>query len=157
MANIKREQTITTQLLRELIPAVLARQTRPVPASEIAQAPEISSLNLSEPAKDTSNALTGMYRNRKYPHLKRVFQPQPGRSTKWGWFDARAVTDVAEVAKTKPAAKAPPRVEPEFKFDPVELTAPATTPAAPVVSLPPGVRSITIQTGGVSIHINLTS
>lgn len=164
MSNLKREANVETLVLRDTIPQILARANQPLSAAEIAATPEIAALGLSGTVRLVSNALTGMHKHTAFPDIGRVFQPVPGTATKWGWYSKKRLPFVNGPSEVSTKGKKPPRAKAskpaptaasasEFQFNPIELQ---TANPSPVVSLPSGAKSITIEVGGVSVRIDLT-
>lgn len=150
-----------TRILRAAITKVLMRATAPMPADEIARSPEVAATGL--PRHKASLCVAHMYRLKNTgPTLHRIEfdDTRPAKYYLPGVLSAslmggKAFDDGKSMAtRKKPAPVNNVKPEPqEFTFNPVELE--AATPIDVPVSVPPGVKCITLTVGGVSIKIEL--
>lgn len=142
--------------LRDAIATILAKAKEPLDAVEIAQHELIADVEYT--ASDVSEVLARMNRKAKKPHpIKRIRVSGP-KNTRWKYYNPDVVQPLEDRPRGKratppaPDPVIPPAAPPEFQFDPVPL---AQELQKPTVEVPPGVKSITVKVGGVSILIEL--
>lgn len=142
--------------LREAIATIMSKAKEPLDCVEVASDAMVADLEFS--ATQVSETLARMLNKREKPFpLKRIRAPG-NKNTRWKYYNPEVVQvleDKPRVKKTaapEPPPMPPAAPPPEFKFDPVPL---AKELQQPTVEVPPGVKSITIKVGGVSIHVEL--
>lgn len=156
---MSRAMTEKTQLIRTALESVLMDATRPMGATELYQHPDIAALGVSD--KDVSNQLFQISKVKDKPfQLRRVFLPAAGSSQKWGYYIQGVVPVVEDRRPEKPKPADPPApvsgAPEDFTFNPVEFAPVCPEPGDAKVTVPPGVKCITLTVGGVGIRIELT-
>lgn len=156
MPNIMTEKN---ELLRTAIHVALLDAKQPMSSRDLANHPDVRVLGLD--MKAVSNQLYQLCEIKKKPFpIRRTFMTAASSPQKWGYY-LGGVTPVIENAppeKPKPAdPPAPVSGAPEdFTFNPVEFAPVRPEPGDAKVTVPPGVKCITLTVGGVGIRIELT-
>jgi hypothetical protein len=144
-------------ILRESIGLVLREAKEPLTNQDLAESQLLAGLEFTP--NDVSMTLVKMFNSTRRPFpLKRI--RLHGRGAKWGYYNPEVVQvleDKPRPKKTAAAEPPPPPAPPapaEFRFDPIDLPRELAA-QEPTVTVPPGVKSITIRIGGVSIQVEL--
>lgn len=159
---MNKKRSDATQLLREEVQRVLATATAPLTSLQIAEEPGVASLGLGSSRVAMEMTAIYMVKNKPYP-LKRI--PCSHGRLKWEYFNPRVVKlapTTLPVADRRAPEQPPVNAvnSNEFTFDPVAFDPPVEAestvePPEQAVTLPNGVKSITLTIGGVMVKIEL--
>lgn len=157
---MSRKQSDETTLVRMVIKEVLDTATEPMTAAAIAQHPAVVSMGVSR--DKTSQELSAMYRLTTKKPFPLCRLPSSSNLAQYEYYNpdvvklavGRRATDDTAVNDVNTQPEAKPVQAAQFAFNPVEFQA---EPANAAVSVPAGVKSITLTIGGVNIRIELNS
>lgn len=151
-----------TLLLRDAIRVVFAQASEPMTSTEVGDAPDVKELGLplARVAIELSNMYTGKYKT--FP-IARIPAPS-GSRCQWAYFNPEVVrleyTPHVPKVRAAPVNDVKSAPAQEFLFDPVQMVmdmaAPSVDePETPAVTVPAGVKTITLTVAGVSIKIEI--